>query len=211
MLFNGSPRRNWNTAKLLREAAAGAASMGAETELIHLYDLNYKGCVSCFACKTRNGKSYGKCAVKDGLRPILERVREADGLIIGSPLYFAALTGATRFFMERLLCPYLVYSEPMKSLAPRKIRTGVLVTMGAPEERAKEFGYGQPVIVAEKSLEMIFGSSESFCSYDTYQFEDYSKVVADRFDPEQKARRRSEVFPEDCKKAYQMGVRVAGG
>lgn len=56
--INGSPRKNRNTATLLNKALEGAASQGAETELIHLYDLNYKGCVSCFACKIKNGKSY---------------------------------------------------------------------------------------------------------------------------------------------------------
>ena len=51
--FNGSPRKNWNTAMLLEKALEGAKSEGAETELIHLYDLNYNGCISCFACKTK--------------------------------------------------------------------------------------------------------------------------------------------------------------
>ena len=46
--FNGSPRKEWNTAKLLEKALEGADSQGAETELIHLYDLNFKGCISCF-------------------------------------------------------------------------------------------------------------------------------------------------------------------
>ena len=55
--FNGSPRKNWNTAMLLEKALEGAASEGAETELIHLYELNYKGCISCFACKTREAVS----------------------------------------------------------------------------------------------------------------------------------------------------------
>lgn len=49
--LNGSPRKKWNTATLLKHALDGAASKGAETELIHLYDYNYKGCISCFACK----------------------------------------------------------------------------------------------------------------------------------------------------------------
>jgi len=55
---------------------------------------------------------------------------------------------------------------------------------------------------------LLFGHAESLFSYDTYQFDDYSKVVADRFDPEQKARRRKEVFPKDCEKAFEMGVRL---
>jgi hypothetical protein len=58
---------------LLEKAVEGAKSVGAEAELIHLYDLDFKGCISCFACKTLGGKSYGRCAVKDGLAPVLER------------------------------------------------------------------------------------------------------------------------------------------
>jgi len=67
MAFNGSPRKTWNTATLLNKALEGAASQGAETELIHLYDLHYSGCKSCFACKLKEGASYGKCATKDAL------------------------------------------------------------------------------------------------------------------------------------------------
>jgi multimeric flavodoxin WrbA len=83
MAVNGSPRKTWNTATMLRKALKGAASQGAETELIHLYDLKFTGCTSCFACKIRGGKSYGRCAVKDGLAPILKKVKEADVLILG--------------------------------------------------------------------------------------------------------------------------------
>ena len=56
---------------------------------------------------------------------------------------------------------------------------------------------------------MLFGASEWLCSYDTYQFEDYSKVVADLFDVEKKKERRKEVFPQDCEKAFEMGARFA--
>ena len=53
----------------------------------------------------------------------------------------------------------------------------------------------------------IFGYSESLYSTDTYQFDDYSKYVADMFDPVEKAKRRKEVFPQDCEKAFEMGAR----
>jgi hypothetical protein len=56
---------------------------------------------------------------------------------------------------------------------------------------------------------MLFGASESLCSYETYQFEDYSKVVSDLFDVEKRTKRREEVFPEDCEKAFEMGARLA--
>lgn len=99
--FNGSPRKNWNTATLLEKALAGAASKGAETELIHLYDLDYKGCRSCFACKTKGGKSYGRCAAVDELTPVLKKVEEAGALILGAPVYMGAVNGAMQSFIER--------------------------------------------------------------------------------------------------------------
>lgn len=80
--FSGSPRKKWNTATLLEKALEGASSQGAETELIQLYDLNYKGCISCFACRTIGGKSYARCAVKDDLTPFLNTVLDAQALIL---------------------------------------------------------------------------------------------------------------------------------
>lgn len=62
--INGSPRKKWNTATLLEKVIEGVASQGAKTELVHLYDLSFKGCISCFACKLKDGKSYGRCAVQ---------------------------------------------------------------------------------------------------------------------------------------------------
>jgi multimeric flavodoxin WrbA len=209
MAINGSPRKEWNTATLLEKALEGAASQGAETELIHLYDLSFKGCKSCFACKTRGGESYGRCAVEDDLTPILQRAAEADAIILGSPFYFGTASGEMRSFMERLMFPYLAYSGPPRSLFPRKINTGFIYTMNARQEGMKPSGQEARVTGNERLLTMLFGASESLCSYDTYQFEDYSKVVADLFDPEEKAKRREEVFPIDCEKAFEMGARFA--
>ena len=81
--INGSPRKRWNTATLLRKALAGAKAKGAMTEFVHLYDLSFRGCISCFACKKISGKSYGRCAVRDELTPLLTKAAEADVLILG--------------------------------------------------------------------------------------------------------------------------------
>jgi multimeric flavodoxin WrbA len=207
--FNGSPRKKWNTATLLEKALEGASSQGAEIGLINLYDLNYKGCISCFACKTIGGKSYGRCAVQDDLTPLLKTVLNVQVLILGSPIYYGTVTGQMRSFMERLFFPFSPYIDPPGSLFPRKISTGFIYTLGATEEMAKERGFDHHISSNEMIMERIFGASESLCSYDTYQFEDYSKVFAPRFDPEKKARRRREVFPLDCEKAFAMGVRLA--
>ena len=207
--FNGSPRKNCNTVTLLNKALEGAVSQGAETELIHLYDLNYKGCISCFACKTKDGKSYGKCPIQDDVAPIFKKVEEADAIILGSPIYLRRVTGEMAAFMERLLFPYSVYSNPRQSLFPKKINTGFIYTMGVTEELLKKFGMDQLIDFNESIMQMVFGASESLLSFDTYQFKDYSKVVAPMFNPEEKAKKRREVFPVDCKKAFDMGVKLA--
>jgi multimeric flavodoxin WrbA len=210
MAINGSPRKTWNTATLLKKALKGAASQGAETELVHLYDLNFKGCISCFACKTRGGKSYGRCAVKDDLRPVFKKIEAADGLILGSPIYFGNVSGEMRSFMERLLFPYFTYTDPPQSLFPKRMPTVFMYTMNVTAEMMQEWGYQQVFDTNQRLLQMVFGASESLCCFDTYQFKDYAKVVADRFDPEKKARRRREVFPQDCEAALAMGARLAG-
>ena len=109
MFFNASPRKNWNTHKLLEAAKAGAEEAGATTELVHLYDVKFPGCKSCFACKLKNAKTNGVCAIRDDLRPILERARMADVIVLGSPIYFSYPTGVYRAFLERLAFPVYSY------------------------------------------------------------------------------------------------------
>lgn len=207
--INGSPRKKWNTATLLEHALEGAKSQGADTELVHLYDLDYKGCTSCFACKLKGGKSYGKCAMKDGLTPVLEKIAKADALILGSPFYFGTVTGEMRSFMERLMFPYLVYSWPPESLFARKVPTAFVYTMNVSERQAMEPPYSVHIGLNESVLARLFGQAESFLSFETLQFEDYDKVVFSYCDPEERQKRRREVFPQDCKRAYELGVRLA--
>jgi multimeric flavodoxin WrbA len=208
--INGSPRKKWNTATLLEKAIEGATSQGAETSLVHLYDLHFKGCVSCFVCKTRGCESYGTCAVQDDLTPIYSEIKEASALILGSPIYFGDVTGEMRSFLERLLFPYLVYDRQPRTLFPVKIRTAWIYTMNAHEETTKQLNYDRLFGSNESVMRMIFGHSESTMSHNTYQFPDYSKVVADRFDVDQKEKRRRVVFPKDCQKAYDMGAALVG-
>src|SRR5665648_201310 len=138
--INGSPRKNWNTATLLKKVLEGAASKGAETEIIHLYDLNYKGCTSCFVCRNIGGKSYGKCGMKDELSPILDKLRKVDAFVLGSPIYLDNVTGQMRSFIERFIFPYIEYSKT-RTLFPRKIPAGLIYTMNIPESDMKLFHY----------------------------------------------------------------------
>lgn len=208
--FNGSPRKTWNTATLLQKALEGAASKGAATKLIHLYDLDFKGCRSCFGCKTKGGASYGRCAVKDELTPILEEIKKVDAIIMGSPVYFWGMSGVMKSFMERLMFPFYRYTaddDPARSLFPGKIHTGFIYTMNSAEGRLKQVGYDSQITVTEFFLQRVFGMTESLTCVDTCQFEDFSKIDQNRFDPAKKAASRKERFPLDCQKAFEMGAR----
>ncbi len=209
LAINGSPRTKCNTATLLNNALEGAASRGAETELVHLYKLNFKGCISCFACKLKNGESYGRCAVNDDLTPILTKAEEADAIILGSPIYLGTATGEMRSLMERLIFPYLMYDVNHSTLFKKSIKTGLIYTMNAREDQMKLMGYDQSLNFVEMVMKRVFGESESLFVTDTYQFDDYSKYESSAFNVEEKAKRRKGEFPKDCEKAFEMGVRFA--
>lgn len=207
--LNGSPRKTWNTATLLGKALDGAQAKGAETELVHLYGLSYKGCISCFACKEIGGKSYGRCAVRDELTAILDKIREADVLILGSPLYFHTETGEMRSFMERLLFPYLTYTPGYASIFPGKVRTGLIYTMNVREENMAAYSQDSSTAASRNTMTRVFGNCEMLLCTDTLQFSDYSKYLCTVFDPAAKAKRRQEVFPLDCARAYELGAKLA--
>ncbi len=110
--------------------------------------------------------------------------------------------------MERLFFPFFTYTDPVQSLFPKKIKTGFIYTMNVTEEEMKKRSYGRHLGIGETVMETLFGTSEALFSFDTYQFNDYSKMVAGRFDADKKAKRNKEIFPQDCKKAFDMGARM---
>jgi multimeric flavodoxin WrbA len=117
-------------------------------------------------------------------------------------------TSAMRAFLERLLFQYVVY-DGVSSLFPKKIKTGFIYTMNMTKAalQSGRWGFDKHASETELFLKRIFGNSESLMVTDTYQFDDYSKVVAPQFDPEHKAKRWRDVFPNDCQRAFEMGGR----
>jgi len=207
--INGSPRKKWNTATLLSHALEGAAAEGAETELVHLYDLNFKGCTSCFTCKQVGGKQEGRCAMKDDATSVLKKIeQEADVVFFGSPIYFGGISGEMHSFLERLLFAPFVYDKPPRFIFPRQIRSGFIYTMNVSEKSSVERGYQAMFKSNEGYLKMLFGHSETFCAYDTCQMENYSKVVMKYLDPAHKLARRKQAFPEECKRAFEFGSQL---
>ncbi len=209
--LNGSPRKAWNTGTMLQNALDGAESVGARTKMVHLYDLTYQGCTSCFSCKKKGNTCAGLCAMEDDLTEVLAEILECDVLLLGSPIYFGDVTGEMRSFVERLLFPNITYDEFGKSLFPGKVSCGLIFTMNCPEEFMKTVHYDVLFETHTHMMGILKGTTELLASYDTYQFADYSAVNGAVFDVEAKTKRRAEQFPIDCRKAFDMGARLARG
>ena len=213
IVLNASPRKNFNTAKMLKEAQNGAIEAGAEVEYFNLYDYNFKGCYSCFACQRKESKTQGVCAINDDIKPILEKCINANAIILGTPVYFSYPTGIFRSFIERLMFAnhtYMVDREKggLKRRLDKIIPTGVIFTMNCPKDLAEQINY--PVILEEnvKALNHIMGYSESLYAYDTVQFTDFSKYNCDLFDENHKKEHQKEQFPKDLKSAFDLGKKL---
>ena len=97
LLLNGSPKPNGNTAHALREMADVFAQEGIEAEIIQIGNQDIRGCIACGSCG-RNGK----CVFDDAVNAIAPKFEAADGLVIGSPVYYASANATLMAFMQRL-------------------------------------------------------------------------------------------------------------
>ena len=202
---NAGPRKGWNTDTLISEAAKGAESRGASVEKFDLFRLEkYTGCISCFGCKKEKNK--GHCICRDGLTSVLDAIREADGLIIGSPNYLGEMTASFRALYERLIFQNLTYNRENPCCNEHPIPVLLIMTSNAPDT-----GYLGLMRNYRQTLNVFVGPTEVLVSGETLQLKDYSKTDWEWsiFDPEAKKLRHETVFPQECQKAYEMGAALA--
>ena len=201
---NGSARKGWNTHTLLQKALNGAAAKGAQTEMINLYDLAYRGCIGCLGCKLKGG-SVGRCVIGDGLKPVFDRIDKCDAFVLGSPMYIGETSGVMRAFYERLIFQYISYDTARIPQFSRKIKTAFIFTTNCPDFEYDLVGYIDKFKEYEKMLVRIFGESKTLAVSETWQIDDYDKYHMTMFDVPERRRRREEVFPKDCEKAFELG------
>ena len=97
LLINGSPRKDGNTAIALNEMIKVFECQGIETELLHIGGKDIRGCIACGKCR-----QLGHCVFDDIVVQASQKLAEADGLVVGSPVYYAAANGTVVSFMDRL-------------------------------------------------------------------------------------------------------------
>lgn len=202
--INGSPRKNRNSATMLDQALQGAAAAGAQVERFDLTDLDFSGCKSCFACKRLGGKSFGRCALRDDLSGVLDKILNADAVIISTPIYFGDVPGMVRNLFERIWFPSLLYSKDGSIAYTKRVKVGLIYTMGMPDT-----AYYKNLIESHMgTFNAFLGETAMVSTNETWQYDNYD-LYAGEFDMDVKRRFREEVFPEDCKKAFEMGARLA--
>ena len=207
IVINASPRVSMNTGALVREAAKGAESEGAEVQIIDLYRLdNVHGCMSCFACKLKPNE--GKCVYKDGLAPVLEAIREADGLVIGTPNYLGDVSAGFRALYERLIFQSVTYQKQPRRYDIRKIPVLFIMTSNCPKEVYAPLGYSKTVSNYQKALSEAVGNTKVMIAGNTLQVKDYSRFNWTMFDPAAKQERHDKVFPEEQKNAFALGAQM---
>ena len=97
LLINGSPHKNGTTFTALTEAMNALISEGIEAEIVQVGSRGVRGCTGCLACKKT-----GRCAIDDEVNEVAKKFEDADGIIVGSPVYFASPNGSLISFMDRL-------------------------------------------------------------------------------------------------------------
>ena len=159
-LINGGPRKKYNTTKLLNSVNDGINDELTKNNIdksnintIRLYDLDFKGCKSCFHCKKIGGKYYGECPIKDDLRELLPKIHECDAIVFATPIYFGDVTGELRSFLERLMFSKLVYGR--ESLASKK-PNAIIYSMNVKKEVADEIYENTLFKNTEKYIEYIW-------------------------------------------------------
>ena len=123
--INGSPRVGGNTDILLDKALEGARSRGAKTEKIILNNLKFSPCQECSELLDD-----GPCIIEDDMRPLYKKIKEADAVILASPIFFGSLSAQTKMMIDRFQCVWRAKYILKKDMFKKK-RMGAFVSVEA--------------------------------------------------------------------------------
>ncbi len=159
LLLNGSPREQGNTYTALNEMKKTFEAEGIETELIQVGKLDIRGCLACGYCKAN-----GKCCIDDIVNDIAAKFKEADGLVVGSPVYFASANATLVALLDRLFFS-IDFDPTMKvGAAVCSARRGGLTA--AFDELNKYFTISGMPIAAGQYWNGVHGSAEKEAAQD---------------------------------------------
>jgi multimeric flavodoxin WrbA len=98
VVFLGSPKKKGNSALLAKQVMDGAKAVGAKVESFYLHGMKIKPCTACDACRRKNQKD---CILKDDMAPLYSKIRQADAIVMATPVYWFTVSAQTKLFMDR--------------------------------------------------------------------------------------------------------------
>lgn len=150
ILLNGSPHKEGCTDTALREVEGSLMENGIETERIWIGGSAW-GCTACGACKKT-----GRCVVDDAVNEVLEKMETADGLVVGSPVYYASPNGSLVSFLDRLFYAGSCFAyKPAAAIASAR-RAGTTATI---DMLNKYFTISNMMVVSSQYWNMVHGNS----------------------------------------------------
>lgn len=151
LLINGSPHKNGTTFRALSEVANSLNDNGIETEIITVGDKEVSGCTVCLACT-----KLGKCIKDDIVNELIEKIEKSDGVVVGSPVYYASLNGTLKAILDRVFFAKKSFAyKPAAAVAVAR-RAGTTATLDIIN---KYFMINNMPVVSSQYWNMVFGSN----------------------------------------------------
>ena len=195
IVINADPKMKQEIGKLLKSASEGAKSVGSEVEYFDLYRMDIKGCMLCSICKKKNKESF-KCYWRDDLSPIIEKILNADTLLIGSQIFFNEPTSHYRALVERLI--YCIVSYDRNYYYKGKVNVGIFYSVISPKEHFEKSV--RPTLKSTEDLfKMLNGEVKVYASY---------KGLKKKKKTEDQINEKMQEFDIDLEKAFEIGAEL---
>ncbi|WP_407374062.1 flavodoxin family protein [Methanobrevibacter sp.] len=195
IVINAGPKRRDVNAKLAHSAAKGAESSGSEVEFVDLYKIDLRGCMSCLICNNNDDEC--KCYWKDEISPLIERILDADSLIIAAPVFFSEPTSHYRALMERLI--FCMVSYKIGNKFKGKVNVGLFYTVNYPLDYFEK-SVRPNLKQSEDLLEMFNGDVE------IHTYQNISRLTAK--DAEM-LKEKEEQLQRNLEETFEIGARLS--
>lgn len=147
-----SPRREGNSEMLLRQTLAGAQEAGAIVEHLRLCDYRIEGCRECYDCLGQ-----GQCSIQDDYQPILDRMLEADRLVLATPVFFMTVSAQAKLLIDRGQCLWVRHTVLHKPLfEPKRDRRGLILAVGGSRSQKQFECVREPIRSCFRYLEIDY-------------------------------------------------------
>lgn len=198
IVINAGPKKRGFNAEMAKSALRGAQSVGAEVEFIDLYRLKFTGCLSCLICMRDDFESC-KCFLRDDLSPLIDRILDADCLLIAAPIFFSNPSSHYMALLERLI--FCIVSNKGENLFKGKVNVGLIYTFHYDKSYFEE-SVRPHFKHSEDILKMLNGEVEIYSAeYDSKKT--YSTTIDGEISSE------DEYFTLNLEKAYEIGAKLS--